>query len=89
MVSAIRATEAALGSSIKRATAAESEMYELGRRSLVASRDISEGKAFERADIAVKRPGTGIPVHEMEHLIGRRSVRSIEADEILSWDDLA
>jgi sialic acid synthase SpsE len=89
MVSAVHATEAALGSPIQRATAAESEMYALGRRSLVASRDIPVGKPLELEDIAVKRPGTGIPVHEIGHLVGRRSVRPIEADAILSWDDLA
>jgi sialic acid synthase SpsE len=86
MVSAIRDTEAALGSSIKRATPAEAEMYALGRRSLVASRAIPEGKALEAADIAVKRPGTGIPAHEMELLIGRHSIRAIEPDEVLTWE---
>jgi sialic acid synthase SpsE len=88
MVVAIRETEAALGSSVKRLTEAEAEMFRLGRRSLVAARDISQGNAVVRDDIAVKRPGYGIPVHDLERVIGRHAARDIEADEILGWDDL-
>jgi len=89
MVAAVRETEAALGSTVKRATTAEAEMYRLGRRSLVAARAIEPGQALERSDIAVKRPGYGIPVRDLDQLIGRRAGRRIEADEVLEWDDLA
>ena len=89
MVTAIREAEASLGVSVKRVTDAEAEMYALGRRSLVAARDIAAGSAVGREDIAVKRPGTGVPVHEMEAVLGRRAARDIVADEVLSWDDLA
>lgn len=89
MVTAIREAEAALGVSIKRVTEAESEMYALGRRSLVAARDIAAGSALTREDIAVKRPGTGVPVHELDQVVGRRAAREIGADEILNWADFA
>jgi sialic acid synthase SpsE len=89
MVTAIREAEASLGRSVKRVTEAESEMYTLGRRSLVAARDIASGVELTRADIAVKRPGTGIPVHELDVVVGRRAARPIESDEVLSWADLA
>jgi len=89
MVTAIREAEASLGVSVKRVTDAEAEMYALGRRSLVAARDIAAGSAVGREDIAVKRPGTGVPVHEMEVVLGRQAARDIVADEVLSWDDLA
>jgi pseudaminic acid synthase len=88
MVGAIRETEEALGSSVKRATAAEAEMYRLGRRSLVAARDIDPGHQLERADIAVKRPGFGIPVHDIDKVVGQRAGRRIEADEVLTWEDI-
>lgn len=86
MVTAIREAEAALGSSVKRVTEAESEMFALGRRSLVAARDLPAGRPLTRDDIAVKRPGFGIPVHELDLAVGRRPVRDTEADEILTWD---
>ena len=89
MVSAIREAEQALGSSVKRVTDAEREMYRLGRRSLVAARDIAAGTRITRQDIAVKRPGLGIPVHELAQVIGRRSARDIGGDDVLTWEDLA
>lgn len=89
MVQAIRETEAALGTSVKRLTPAESEMYRLGRRSLVAARPIPSGQALGPDDVAVKRPGLGIPVHHMELVFGRRAAHDIDADAIIVWDDLA
>lgn len=86
MVTAIRETEAALGSSVKRVTEAEQEMFRLGRRSLVAARDLPAGHRLVREDIAVKRPGYGIPVHELDVVVGLHTTRSLEADEILEWE---
>ena len=88
MVQAIRETEAALGSSVKRVTEAETEMFKLGRRSLVAARDIPAGGELTRDDLAVKRPGFGIPVHAMEEVVGRHAARDLERDQVLTWDDL-
>ena len=85
MVTAIRETEASLGSSVKRVTEAETEMFRIGRRSLVAARDLPAGTVLQRDDIAVKRPGYGIQVYEMATVIGRRVAEPIEADEILQW----
>ncbi len=87
MVTAIREAEASLGVSVKRVTEAEAEMYVLGRRSLVAARDIAIGAALTRDDIAIKRPGTGVPVHELEQILGRRAARPITSDEVLTWAD--
>jgi sialic acid synthase SpsE len=88
MVEAIREAEASFGSSVKRVTDAEAEMYRLGRRSLVVSRDLSAGHLLERRDIEVKRPGYGIPVHELHAVVGRRTARAMETDELLRWEDL-
>jgi len=88
MVAAIREAEASLGSTVKRVTEAEGEMYRLGRRSLVAARDIAAGARLARDDIAVKRPGTGIPVHELHAVVGRHAGRDIPADEVLTWQDI-
>jgi sialic acid synthase SpsE len=89
MVTAIRETEAALGSTVKRVTDSEAEMFRLGRRSLVAARDIAAGQPLVREDIAIKRPGSGIPVDALGQVIGRRVAHNVAADDILSWEDLA
>jgi sialic acid synthase SpsE len=86
MVTAIREAEASLGSPVKRVTESELEMFQLGRRSLVAGRALAAGMVVRRADIAVKRPGFGIPVHHMDLVVGRRPIRDIDDDEVLTWD---
>jgi sialic acid synthase SpsE len=88
MVAAIREAEASLGSSVKRVTEAEAEMFRLGRRSIVASRDIEAGAALTRADLTIKRPGFGIPVHDLDQVVGRHAARALGEDEVLQWDDL-
>jgi pseudaminic acid synthase len=88
MVAAVRATELALGSPIKRVTEAEADMYRLGRRSLVAAADITVGQTLTREDLAIKRPGSGIPVHAIEAVIGRRAAHDLVRDQVLHWDDL-
>ena len=88
MIDAIREAEASLGSSVKRVTEAEAEMFRLGRRSLVAARDLRAGGVITRDDIAVKRPGFGIPVHDIAQVVGRHTARDLAQDEVLQWDDL-
>ena len=85
MVEGIRQAEASLGSPIKKHAKSEEEMYRLGRRSLVAARDIPNGAVVKRDMIDVKRPGYGIPTKMMGALIGRVARCDIEADEILKW----
>jgi sialic acid synthase SpsE len=88
MVVAIREAEEALGSSVKRVTDAEADLFRLGRRSLVAARDLPAGVELVRSDLAVKRPGFGIPVDALGQVVGRHVVRDLVADEVLEWDDL-
>lgn len=85
MITAIREAEASLGSSVKRVTDAEQEMFRLGRRSLVAARDLPAGHVMTTEDIAVKRPGYGIPVHELDVVVGLEATQAIEVDDILDW----
>lgn len=86
MVQGIREAEQALGSTIKRHTPAEEEMYQLGRRSLVAGKKIRKGAKIQPDMIAVKRPGLGIPTKLMEVVVGRVAKNDIEEDEILTWE---
>lgn len=86
MVRGIRECEAVLGSPIKGRTAAEEEMYRLGRRSLVAARAIPRGTRITEDMIAVKRPGFGISPLFMDVIVGRTAQRDIEEDEVLTWE---
>ncbi len=86
MVQAIKDTEKALGSPIKRQTKAEEEKFQLGRRGLVAACPILKGTIITREMIEVKRPGYGIPTKLMEVVIGREAKKDIEEDDILTWE---
>lgn len=86
IVAAIRNTEKALGSPIKKHTQAEDELYRLARRSLVAARNIPKGTVITAEMLEVKRPGFGIPTYLMDIVIGRRAGIDIEEDDILTWD---
>ena len=77
-----------LGSSVKRVTDAEADLFRLGRRSIVAARDVPAGGELTRADLAVKRPGFGIPVDALDQVVGRHVRRGRGGDQVLQWDDL-
>lgn len=89
MVRAIREAETSLGTAVKRVTDEEMDLYRLARRSLVAAVDIPAGTKVTSEHVAVKRPGFGIPVYEMDAVIGRTAKTDLDADEILQWDMFA
>ncbi|MCE2510433.1 MAG: N-acetylneuraminate synthase family protein [Alphaproteobacteria bacterium] len=87
MVHRVREVEAAIGDGIKAGPRDEErEMYEKGRRSLHASRDIAAGESIAKDMLTVKRPGYGIPPHEAEKVIGCVAKVDIKADQWITWD---
>ncbi len=88
LVSNIRDVETAMGTGIKVRSTAEQEMYEKGRRSIIAARDIQKGTTIERSWLVVKRPGYGIKPKYLDLVVGRAAKRDIKADEWITWDDI-
>lgn len=85
LVAGIRTIEAALGDGRKRQRPSEAAAAAVGRKSLVAARDIDRGAQLTNADIAAKRPGTGLTPGLRAALIGRRTRVDIAAGSILAW----
>lgn len=56
------------------------------RRSLVLTRDMKVGEIIKNEDLMPKRPGTGISPEYVEIVVGRKVVRDLEEDTILTWD---
>jgi N,N'-diacetyllegionaminate synthase len=83
MVSAIRNIERALGDGVKRPAACELRNASVARKSLVARQPIKAGEAFSEANLAVKRPGTGLSPMWWDQVIGRRAPRDFAADELI------
>jgi N,N'-diacetyllegionaminate synthase len=81
MVSAIRNVERALGHGVKRPGAGEMRNLAAARKSLVAARDIRAGEPFTEANVAVKRPGTGVSPMQWDAVMGRAAPRNFSPDE--------
>ncbi len=56
------------------------------RRSLVLTRNMKAGEVIEKEDLMPKRPGTGISPEYVEIVVGRKVVKDLEEDTILTWD---
>jgi N,N'-diacetyllegionaminate synthase len=88
MVRAIRNVESALGDGVKRPMPSEADTRRVARKSLVAARALEAGRRLVPGDVAVKRPGTGIPPAELARALGRRLTRDVAADEVIQWEAL-
>jgi len=58
------------------------------RRSIVTNRAMIAGEIIQDEDLTAKRPGTGISPGELQYVIGRKLSRNIDADDLISWNDL-
>lgn len=88
MVASIRAVEQCLGSSSKTPAASELPIRALVRRSVTLRRDLAPGEQIGSVDVALLRPGTGIPPAELELVVGKRAVRALVAGSTLKWTDV-
>jgi len=57
-------------------------------RSLVARHPLPAGTVLSRDHIAVKKPGTGLPPHRLDEIIGKRLARAVVADQLLAAADI-
>lgn len=83
MVSAIRHTEAALGSGRKDVSPSERKNIAIARKSIIAARPISKGERFSHDNLTVKRPGNGISPMLWDTVVGLEASRDFEPDELI------
>lgn len=83
MVRAIRNIEAALGDGIKRLMPSEIKNRSIVRKSIIAKREIKVGEPFTLENIAIKRPGTGIPPTQWDEILGKNARRNFLPDELI------
>lgn len=63
-------------------------MRHIFMKSVVARGDLAAGTVLAEAQLAAKKPGTGIPARELGAVVGRRLRRAVSHDVPLVWDDL-
>ena len=83
MVGSIRNIERAMGDGVKKPSKSESKNIKIARKSIVAGTAIKKGDIFSEANLAVKRPGTGISPLRWDEVIGRRAGRDFSEDEAI------
>ena len=81
MVRAIRDVGEMLGDGVKRPRSCELPNRVAARKSVVADLAIEKGEKFGRANLAIKRPGTGRSPMDYWELLGKRSQKSYAKDE--------
>lgn len=75
-----------LGSFKKYPLEAEEPARKNARRSLVAKREIPQGKVIEYDDLTWKRPAFGISPGCIDEVIGKNAVTTIKEDVIFYWN---
>ena len=81
-----RTAQQAMGDGRLGMTQQEQEVRTVAGRSVVTVTAIKAGMVISDGMLSLKRPGLGVPAHELPHLWGRRAAVDIPGDTILSWD---
>jgi len=71
LVAGIRMVSSMLGDGVKRPQSIEANTRDVARRSVVVIRDLPAGHVLGAADLALRRPGTGLPPSALAFLPGR------------------
>jgi N-acetylneuraminate synthase len=82
----IRELERAMGDGVKAIQSTEEENVGMARRSIVAAANITTGSRFTGANLAVKRPGTGMSPFRYWGLLDQVATRDYEQDEPIDQD---
>lgn len=88
MVQGIRRVEAMRGDGVKAPRPEERDTARVARRSVVVQADLPAGAILQTAQLACRRPGTGIAPRDLDKLPGRRLRRALTAGAVLQWSDL-
>jgi N,N'-diacetyllegionaminate synthase len=83
MIKAIRNIEVALGDGIKKPSNSEIPNIKIVRKSIVAKTTIKKGDILNENNLIIKRPGNGISPMKWYELVGSKSKKNYNEDELL------
>ena len=84
MVQGIRIVEKTLGDKIKKITKSEKKNIYIVRKSIVALTKIKKNEKFSNFNITCKRPGTGISPLFFKQLIGKKSMKNFNKNDLIT-----
>ena len=82
-ISNIRRSEKMLGSAKKIATPPEKKIKKIARKSIVAKKKIKKGELFSDNNLSIKRPGTGLDPRHYFKLLGKKSKKNYQIDDLI------
>jgi N-acetylneuraminate synthase/sialic acid synthase len=85
----LRRARIALGDGVKRPYASEKAPLDKMGKKLVVARPLPVGHVLTAKDVAIKSPNDGLPPYELDHLLGKVTIRALVEDENISFKDLA
>jgi N,N'-diacetyllegionaminate synthase len=83
MVQSVRIVQKILGDKIKKITKSEKKNIKIVRKSIVATTQIKKNEKFSNFNITCKRPGTGIPPSFFKKLIGKKSIKNFNKNDLI------
>ncbi len=87
VVNAIREIEISLKTNHKMSYSPhEQNSRDLGRKSVIALREIKKNEPITLENTIIKRPGKGIPPEEAHFLYGRTAKQDIPAEQWITWE---
>lgn len=89
LVAGVRFIERALMNPVDKQAMAESftELRQVFGKSVVAARNLKDGHQLTIADLAFKKPGTGIPAARYREVLNRQLCRDVAANTLFSEED--
>ena len=83
LVKGIRKISLALGSAEKKISDCEIDNKKIARKSIIAKTKIKKDDIFSEENICAKRPGTGISPMEWDKIIGLKSKKDFDQDDLI------
>jgi N-acetylneuraminate synthase len=89
LVEGVRFIRTALANPVDKESVAEelAGVRKIFQKSLVAARELPAGRSLTTEDIAIKKPGSGIPAARLEEFRGRRLARAVAANQMILESD--
>ncbi len=89
LVLGVRAIETMLQSQVDKSDLTRyEEMRSIFQKSIVALVDIPADTVLTREMLGIKKPGTGMPSHQIDKVLGGRARRTIPSDTVLTEADI-
>jgi N-acetylneuraminate synthase len=89
MINTCKIIQSALGSTQRTLDQEELDQRENMRRSIVSSKFIPAGKKITADDLIFKRPGNGFKPTDLSKVIGSKSLRDIDQDQVIYQSDIS